>query len=60
MTSFLREAEVKYELQSVSQVPKLFRKHRATVLQNALERGRQLYLLIQSNAQIEILSDAVP
>jgi hypothetical protein len=50
MTSFLREAEVKSELQRVSQVPKLFRKHRATVLQNAFERGRE----------IEILSDAVP
>jgi len=31
MTSFLREAEVKHELQRVSQVPKLFRKHRETV-----------------------------
>jgi hypothetical protein len=60
MTSLLREAEVKHELQRISQVPKLFRKHQETVLQNAFERGRQLYLLIQSNAQIEILSDPVP
>jgi hypothetical protein len=60
MTSFPREAQVKHELQQVSEVPKLFRKHWETVLRNALERGRQLYLLIQTNAQIEILSNAVP
>ena len=60
MTPFLHEAEVENELQCVSQVPKLFGKHQETVLQNALERGRQLYLLIQANAQIEVLSDKVP
>jgi hypothetical protein len=42
MTPFLHEAEAENELQSVSQVSKLFGKHRETVLQNALERGRQL------------------
>jgi hypothetical protein len=59
MTSFEREAEVKHELQRVSQAPKRFGKHRETVLQNAFERVKQLYLPIQSNAQIEILLDAV-
>lgn len=60
MTSFPRQVKLNHELGRVSEVLKLFRKHRQSVLRNAFGRGRQLYLLIQKNAQIEILSDTVP